>query len=523
MGSSWRTTAGSHTELRQFFTDIMNGYSLGYAFISEVTLTLLEDTGWYDVDMTRAEPLAFGNWRSISGATVKNFTRFVDGEPALRWPKHYVSRTANEAVQPKCTYDLLAYGRRASWGTLSGCSEASPPPQCAYPGFYDATNTGHFGDPPTDYALVNIPTAVICRSTRAANATSGEAFGAGSFCGMSTINRGGARSSLPACFPMRCDSSGQVFVTVGGVEKPCTGATQTWEGFEGALTCPDPAVLCGMIDYFASAPAPTRSPVATPCPGGLTVVAPLQYSFEIERDGEATTWEGWLVAAYRVGDPDDDVYWLKPGGGSIPGAVVKMAVNSTSCDTVKVVVDITASMTANFSLAIYGDTIDPRPHLAYVQPVELHKHDGIWLAILELGLISEPSFTTLYAGDWAGNLVDVLWADTPNATSADVVAGAWKDIRLTAGGSAQVSVTFTTNKQAWDPPSEFSSSSGAASGMSLTLIIGIGAAGGVFLAASIVILICIVRGKRQAGEVEADSLQTRDGLLPEQQLHSYTA
>ena len=53
-------TAGSHWKLRTFMTEIMVGTTLGYSRISDVTLTALEDTGWYDVDHSRAEMLEWG-------------------------------------------------------------------------------------------------------------------------------------------------------------------------------------------------------------------------------------------------------------------------------------------------------------------------------------------------------------------------------------------------------------------------------------------------------------------------------
>ncbi|EFA81603.1 hypothetical protein PPL_05594 [Heterostelium album PN500] len=53
-------TAGSHWETRTAGEEIMVGFASPVAPITNLTLSLLKDTGWYDINYDRAEPLIWG-------------------------------------------------------------------------------------------------------------------------------------------------------------------------------------------------------------------------------------------------------------------------------------------------------------------------------------------------------------------------------------------------------------------------------------------------------------------------------
>jgi hypothetical protein len=74
-------TAGSHWEGRVFFGELMGGWSMGYSSISELSLAALQDTGWYSVDHSLAEPLPWGDYRSIVGSA--KLRSFPIGEPEI--------------------------------------------------------------------------------------------------------------------------------------------------------------------------------------------------------------------------------------------------------------------------------------------------------------------------------------------------------------------------------------------------------------------------------------------------------
>ena len=128
----------------------MVGTTFGYARISDVTLTALEDSGWYDVDHSRAEPLEWGDYRAIVGATIEDFKDFAIGPPAKSWPDHYVVKTdevkqyadppGSESAMPGCTFDYRATGWVAP--KQRNCENGNSKNECAYPKFYDANNLG---------------------------------------------------------------------------------------------------------------------------------------------------------------------------------------------------------------------------------------------------------------------------------------------------------------------------------------------------------------------------------------------
>jgi hypothetical protein len=282
MGAEWEDsggsgTAGAHLEDRVFFTEVMGPVNYGIRSHSDVTLTLLEDTGWYDVNYTKAEFYGWGNWRSIGGATRQQFSMFPYGEPQLHWPAHYLMRTYSEMNLDEgvCAPDLRATGRAAVLATRN-CGTRTDN-ECAYPGFYDALDTRRYGSSPSlDYLLIPRPNTQ-CQVTRNADPTHGKEYGASSWCMMSTLMSGPNAEYRPfaTCMHARCDTSGNVFVTVGGVEKACpTGGSQTWSGYAGAVSCPNSSVLCQMVPQRTQTPRVSQSATVRETASGTRRASP---------------------------------------------------------------------------------------------------------------------------------------------------------------------------------------------------------------------------------------------------------
>jgi hypothetical protein len=52
---------GSNWAKRIMYNDVMtSGEGTELKYLSKITLALLKDTGWYDVDLTKGNPVAFG-------------------------------------------------------------------------------------------------------------------------------------------------------------------------------------------------------------------------------------------------------------------------------------------------------------------------------------------------------------------------------------------------------------------------------------------------------------------------------
>ena len=243
-------TTGSHWEERVFFTELMVGTTFGYARISEVTLCALEDTGWYDVDHSVAEPLEWGDYLSIRGATREQFKDFASGKPVKVWPDHYVAKTTPTDGSSMCTFDhravgYVTYEKRNCNGRNDG--------ECQYPDFYDPEKTGNYGSPIMDYNLVTLPYSNrICsfEDTSYVGTAPGTYFGPNSMCARTTL---GLQNPAYSCFRMGCDENGTLSIGVGEETKQCTKEgdqlrfekTHSW----GYVECPNPDIVCGILAY----------------------------------------------------------------------------------------------------------------------------------------------------------------------------------------------------------------------------------------------------------------------------------
>lgn len=284
-------TAGSHWEERVFYTELMVGTTFGYARISDVTLCALEDTGWYDVDHAKAEPLEWGDFMSIKGATRNTFNNFASGRPVESWPDHYVLKDTSLLVNGQytgCTFDHRAVGYIQAQKRSCGSSKTN---ECQYPGFYDPKNNGYYSDYLLDYNLIVRPYSNrICAfsDTPTKNTAPGTYFGPNSMCARTTM---GLAVPSYSCFKMECDNYGHVSITVGDETKKCTetGEQLTFElNNYGYVECPDANIVCGILNYsaeFEPMPLPTRSPVpvpdATPPPEHMTLVGEWTYTTTI--------------------------------------------------------------------------------------------------------------------------------------------------------------------------------------------------------------------------------------------------
>lgn len=265
-------TVGSHWEERVFFTELMVGTTHGYARISDVTLSALEDSGWYDVDHSVAEPLEWGDYRSIRGAKQDEFKDFASGRPVEVWPDHYVAKRIPQHLELGCSFDHRAVGRIQVFANRD-CSK-KPLGECQYPGFYDPNNTGYYGSETMDYVFVTQPfvNAICAFEAEGTYKHPGYYFGRNSMCARTTL---GLKSPGYTCFRMGCDEDGTLSIGVGKEAKQCKGKGDQLQfpntGYDGYVECPDPDIVCGILGYNGtSSPIPeyTGEDVKNPNKGG---------------------------------------------------------------------------------------------------------------------------------------------------------------------------------------------------------------------------------------------------------------
>ena len=240
-------TTGSHWELRTFMNELMVGTTLGYSRISEVTLTALEDTGWYDVDYSRAEPLEWGDYRSIIGGRIEDFKDFATGRPVETWPSHYLAKTVPSWVPSDqqmfgdegCTFDHKAVA--AYSGTRRNCQRV--PAACEYTQFYDPNNHGFYGSYLFDYLMVYQPASnALCFKTDTGNA---------SRYSMCAREKRGGVGTYGGCHEMSCEDN-KLFIHVGGASHECAKENMEINLETKIVLCPDPNVVCGILQMSRS-------------------------------------------------------------------------------------------------------------------------------------------------------------------------------------------------------------------------------------------------------------------------------
>lgn len=245
---------GSHWHARVYYNELMVAPAFPYYRISEITLTALEDSGWYDADFTRAEPLEWGDYRSIIGAEKLDFKHFPTDAPADAWPDHYLLKEVpegHEAHSPitGCTYDHRATAQIVPQKNDCGSGDgARVDKECAYPDFYDSHGTGWYGSSEFDYVLVLQPTHVCVQQPSKSDTNA--YYGEGSMCAMRRDLRATENGPEPTCLKMSCNEDNWLSVYVGDKATNCSKAGDEFkisEDFTGI--CPDPKIVCGIINY----------------------------------------------------------------------------------------------------------------------------------------------------------------------------------------------------------------------------------------------------------------------------------
>jgi len=201
-------SAGSHWERRIFGNEYMTASQINDQRISYLTLTLLQSTGWYQVDYSMADSFYFGQGEGCGFfSSCSGFKEYCSG--------------SNEG----CSF----HGQAGSY-----CSSDSFSDNCPYMRAYsnrDCENTANSGS----------------------RTLSGESYGYGSKCFTGTLYSGSALSAnQPYCFKYSCaaKSTGgyQLNVQVGSATGVCTAKGKiSVKGYSGSLNCPDPNEYCTTI------------------------------------------------------------------------------------------------------------------------------------------------------------------------------------------------------------------------------------------------------------------------------------
>ena len=250
-------TEGSHVKGRTYYSDMMTGIVMPPSKVSEITLALLEDMGWYECNWSLAEPLAWGDGQSMGKQKMKSFP-FM---PPDYFPEHYqcYPERANEKV---CNYDFSGVSHCGAQEFVNQCptSISYMKDVCNALTYYDTNGTHWFG--PSDchdfMRVLKAREYLLC----AAHWTYGNeseiadtnfmTFGKESMCSQIVGKDQNGKVSLSAgCYNMFCSENGSkeiiVETTKGNVT--CKEKGQRISIDFMTLICPDFDLICPLKDF----------------------------------------------------------------------------------------------------------------------------------------------------------------------------------------------------------------------------------------------------------------------------------
>lgn len=276
-------TAGSHPESRVYLSETMCGIFVGYTFISNLTLSLLDDTGWYYVDYSMGELYPWGDGRSLGYRNITKYENntlntylaiepiknFINTAPQLAYPKHYMCWPGSEKKQ-SCHYDFRAKAFCSPLTTFSCDNQKNSDDRqcCKMKQFTNPLNWPIRGDREEfDYLIFKVPNTTLRCQDKTLNQNkefqnAGELYSDDSMCAMSTLRRKDKQNAYiiddiyvdesPGCYKMMCDSNDTLYVTVNSDTQICEYENQkiVFNGMDGYLSCPSPSLLCGMKSFI---------------------------------------------------------------------------------------------------------------------------------------------------------------------------------------------------------------------------------------------------------------------------------
>ncbi|XP_042409790.1 leishmanolysin-like peptidase [Zingiber officinale] len=250
-----RGTSGSHWEKRLLMNEIMTGSVDTRSVVSEMTLALLEDSGWYQANYSMAEHL---DWGRSQGTMFVTF-------PCNHWKGAY---RCNTTQLSGCTYN------REAEGYCPIVSYNGDLPKWAQ--YFPQANKGgqsSLADYCTYFVAYSDGSCTDTSSARAPDRMLGEVRGSNSRCmASSLVRKGFVRGSMTqgnGCYQHRCVNR-TLEVAVDGIWKACpeAGGPVQFQGFSGELICPSYHELCSSVSVSVNGQCPDRCSFNGDCVNG---------------------------------------------------------------------------------------------------------------------------------------------------------------------------------------------------------------------------------------------------------------
>jgi len=249
--------AGSHWEMTVFMDELMTASVSTKSVLTNITLSALEDSGWYYVNRTHASHLLWG---------LKKGCDFVYKRCNSSWPvgDGYFCEYDKKGLEG-CTYDRMGIG------TCDFRFWVSIPEKYRY--FGDE----HIGGPVeyADYCPFTYSNFLCTDSSQSKSSSYGDLTGASSRCFMSSLtdspDASAKQPEAPKCYPHHCFSSEGYAIQIGNYWYPCPAGGNISDviSFSGTLFCPDASMFCTGAGVDKRFPVFTKVEPAVAKPGDV--------------------------------------------------------------------------------------------------------------------------------------------------------------------------------------------------------------------------------------------------------------
>ena len=226
-------TAYSHWAGRLMYNEYMNPSIVsGQSSYSDITLALLEDSGWYKPDYSYAEKI---DWGYQKGCDFHNKKCIINNQPTFA---EFCTDIISESL---CTFNYLGKG---------SCylGEYSSPLLSGYQ-YFSSNVVG--GLQYVDYCPLVVETT-SCRLPNSTPSNYGEAYCTDCRCVQGTYTSGSVINGIHAgCHKIKCNNN-SLTIFIGNSQVVCdeTGKEMTVDGYQGVVTCPDIIKICSIAPCF---------------------------------------------------------------------------------------------------------------------------------------------------------------------------------------------------------------------------------------------------------------------------------
>ena len=233
----------SHPEARVYFGDVCTSISAYVpTMISDLSFAALEDTGWFDVNYSKAVQLPWGHGYSFGDKLLFNFPT---NPPAITFPEHYLCKY--NWTSTKCSYDYSGYGPcdkkfiNCNLNNLTNEEKSF----CLKKKWSDPLNYNYMGSTvTTDYMIFpRMYMAKNCLDESLNSTKTGETFNSNSFCH--------SYKTSHICLTTFCNNDNTLTIKINNISKIChfEGEEINFEGSIGIIKCSSPIHICKMIEF----------------------------------------------------------------------------------------------------------------------------------------------------------------------------------------------------------------------------------------------------------------------------------